>query len=112
MRSGGKDIRLWLKSLKDAISIILQKQYPDILVLEYGIDHTGEMEIQTKIVEPNIALFTTLSPSHLDGFSSEQEYYAEKEKLLSRKIQQTVAIGNADDRHQSLFSCQLWYGKK
>jgi UDP-N-acetylmuramyl pentapeptide synthase len=70
------------------------------------------MKIQTDIVEPDIALFTTLSPSHLQGFSSVQEYYDEKEKILSRKKKNTVAIGNQDDEHQIDFSCQKWYGEK
>lgn len=110
VRSGGKNIRLWLKVCKDALYTILKKEYPDILVLEYGIDHTGEMRIQTQIVEPDIALFTTLSPSHLDGFASVEEYYAEKQKLLCRKKKNTFAIGNKDDIHQAFFDCQMWYG--
>jgi UDP-N-acetylmuramoyl-tripeptide--D-alanyl-D-alanine ligase len=70
------------------------------------------MKIQTDIVEPDIALFTTLSPSHLQGFSSVTEYYAEKEKLLSRKKKHTFAIGNRDDVNQVGFECQMWYGGK
>lgn len=81
-------------------------------MLEYGIDHAGEMKIQTDIVEPDIALFTTLSPSHLEGFMSVKEYYAEKEKILTRKIKNTIAIGNMDDINQSNFFCQFWYGKR
>lgn len=81
-------------------------------MLEYGVDHYGEMKVQTDIVEPDIALFTTLSPSHLDGFESVQDYYNEKERILSRKKKNTLAIGNADDIYQSEFPCQLWYGSK
>lgn len=47
-----------------AIFTIIQSDYPHILVLEYGVDHIGEMDIQINIVEPDIALFTKLSPSH------------------------------------------------
>ena len=97
----------FLKSLKT----IIIPHYPEILVLEYGIDHKGEMKIQTDIVEPDIALFTTLAPSHLDGFDSPEEYFSEKEKILSRKRKNTYAIGNADDVHQRDFSCQKWYGE-
>ncbi len=86
--------------------------YPSTLVLEYGVDHAGEMKVQTDIVEPDIALFTTLSPSHLQGFSSVQEYYDEKEKILSRKYTNTFAIGNRDDVHQAAFASQIWYGEK
>ncbi len=70
------------------------------------------MKIQTDIVEPDIALFTTLSPSHLQGFSSVQNYYDEKSRMLSRRRKNTIAIGNTDDIHQLPFPCQLWYGSK
>lgn len=70
------------------------------------------MKIQTDIVEPDIALFTTLSPSHLQGFASVAEYYAEKAKLLSRKEKNSFAIGNRDDVNQAYFDCQMWYGEK
>ena len=47
-----------------ALMTIAAPRYPDILVLEYAVDHLGEMDIQIDIVEPDIALFTKLSPSH------------------------------------------------
>jgi len=93
-----------------AIITIIKPQYPEILVLEYWIDHTGEMDIQTNIVEPDIALFTKLSPSHIEGFGTEELYYAEKQKLIRRKYKKTYAVGNADDAHQADFPCQIWYG--
>lgn len=89
---------------------IANPRYPHMLVLEYGVDHAGEMDIQINIVEPDIALFTKLSPSHVQGFGTIEKYYAEKEKLLRRKHTKTYAIGNADDSHQSEFICQSWYG--
>jgi UDP-N-acetylmuramoyl-tripeptide--D-alanyl-D-alanine ligase len=112
IRSGGRSILGWFKALSGALKSILTSWYPSTLILEYGIDHRGEMKIQTDIVEPDIALFTTLSPSHLQGFASVAEYYAEKWKLLSRKKKHTFAIGNKDDMNQSGFDCQMWYGEK
>ena len=67
------------------------------------------MDVQIDIVEPDIALFTTLSPSHIAGFGTVEAYYAEKHKLLRRKYKDTYAIGNADDRNQSGFDCQSHY---
>lgn len=69
------------------------------------------MDIQIDIAEPDIVLFTQLSPSHIEGFGSAELYYAEKQKILRRKHKNTYAIGNADDPHQADFSCQVWYGK-
>ncbi len=68
------------------------------------------MDIQIDIVEPDIVLFTKLSPSHLAGFTDEYAYYAEKKKILRRKHKNTYAIANADDIHQEDFLAQVWYG--
>lgn len=69
------------------------------------------MDIQTRVVEPDIALFTRLSPSHILGFGTSENYFHEKEKLLRRKEKKTYAIGNGGDSHQAEFSCQSWYGR-
>lgn len=110
IRSHGKNILSWIGMFFSAFSTILRSRYPAILVLEYGIDHIGEMDIQIDIVEPDIMLFTRLSPSHIEGFWTVEAYFAEKEKVLRRKHKKTYAIGNADDKNQRDFSCQIWYG--
>lgn len=110
VRSGWHNATAWIRSLLGAVWTIMNPRYPHILVLEYGVDHTGEMDIQIDIAEPDIALFTKLSPSHIEWFGTAEKYFAEKEKILRRKTKQTYAIGNADDRHQSDFVCQSWYG--
>lgn len=66
IRSGGKNFFAWCRMFLSAIWTILNPRYPQMLVLEYGIDHRGEMDIQIDIVEPDIALFTKLSPSHIE----------------------------------------------
>lgn len=52
--------------LYQAMKTVFGTDYPRILVLEYGVDHIGEMDVQLGIVEPDIALITTLSPSHIE----------------------------------------------
>ncbi len=100
----------WVGMLIRGFWTVVSSRYPHILVLEYGVDHAGEMDIQIDIVEPDVALFTKLSPSHTEGFGTVEKYYAEKEKLLRRKHKNTYAIANADDPHQADFVCQSWYG--
>lgn len=103
-----KILKMFLASFKT----ILAQRYPAILVLEYGVDHAGEMKKQTDVVEPDIALFTQLSASHTEGFGGDPDrYYFEKSLLLSRQKKHTFAIGNNDDPHQINFSCQIWYGR-
>jgi len=111
IRSGGKNFWAWCGMFLSACWTIVNPRYPRMLVLEYGVDHRGEMDIQIDIAEPDIVLFTKLSPSHIEWFGSVELYYAEKQKILRRKHKKTHAIGNADDYHQADFSCQTWYGK-
>ena len=111
IRSTGKNIFAWIHMFFSALWTIISSRYPAVLVLEYGVDHIGEMDIQIDIVEPDIILFTRLSPSHIEWFGTVEAYYAEKQKVLRRKYKKTFAIGNADDKNQSEFSCQVWYGR-
>lgn len=110
IRSHWKNIFSWIGMFFSALSTILRSRYPAILVLEYGVDHIGEMDVQIDIVEPDIILFTRLSPSHIEWFGTVEAYYSEKQKVLRRKHKKTYAIGNGDDKNQSEFSCQIWYG--
>ncbi len=111
VRSGWQSFRAWVSAFFESLWALIRSDYPHILVLEYGVDHVGEMDIQVQIVEPDIALFTKLSPSHIEWFGTVEKYFNEKKKLLHRKNKNTFAIGNGDDVHQSDFVCQLWYGR-
>lgn len=64
VRSGGQSFTGWIQTVIGALNTLASREYPDILVLEYGVAHYGEMDVQINIVEPDIALFTKLSPSH------------------------------------------------
>jgi UDP-N-acetylmuramoyl-tripeptide--D-alanyl-D-alanine ligase len=51
-------------------------------VLEYGIDHPGEMEFLLSIVAPDIAIVTQIEPNHLEQFGSLELYRASKLLLI------------------------------
>ncbi len=108
IRSEGKSLIWWLKMLYQAMKTVFGTDYPRILVLEYGVDHIGEMDVQLGIVEPDIALITTLSPSHIEWFGTTQLYYAEKKKIC--RWHQTKTIINADDINQLDFPFVFRYG--
>lgn len=108
IRSGKKNLFQGVKMMLWAFATIFSSKYPRILVLEYGVDHIGEMDIQLDIVEPDIALITTLSPSHIEWFGTEDLYYAEKKKICRWK--KTRVVVNADDPHQVNFPSVLRYG--
>ncbi|USN55521.1 MAG: hypothetical protein H6765_02785 [Candidatus Peribacteria bacterium] len=57
------------------------KRY-DVVVLEYGIDAPGDMEILTKIIPPQVAIFTGLDKVHAHQLGGPDEILQEKSHLL------------------------------
>lgn len=70
------------------------KEYPKYLVLEYGIDHPGEMDYLTSICEPDVAVILAISKNHVENFDSYDQYVEEKLKLIPKSKN---CIINADD---------------
>lgn len=62
--------------------IRLFQKYPRYLVLEYGIDHPGEMDFLLSIAIPDIAILTPVEPNHLEQFGSIDNYRHHKIKLI------------------------------
>jgi len=63
-------------------------------VLETGISGSGEMEVLASILQPNVAVITTISPAHTERIRSLGEIACEKEKLAS-SAREAVFLGSA-----------------
>jgi UDP-N-acetylmuramyl pentapeptide synthase len=63
--------------------IKLFRPYPKYLVLEYGIDHPGEMDFLISIAQPNIAIITPVESNHLEQFGSLELYRKNKLQLIA-----------------------------
>lgn len=61
----------------------LARPYPKYLVLEYGVDHPGEMDFLLSIAEPDIAILTEVTPAHISQFGTFEAYLHEKILLVS-----------------------------
>jgi len=62
-------------------SIFWWKKY-DILVLEYGVDKPKDMDFLLWVARPDISVFTKLDFIHVENFSSQEELWLEKSKLI------------------------------
>lgn len=58
--------------------------YPRYLVLEYGVDHPGEMDFLLSIAQPDIAILTPVESNHLEQFGTLEHYREHKIKLVTR----------------------------
>ena len=97
----GRNILLWVWSLARVwIALVLStKKYPEILVLEYGVDHPGDMDYLVSIARPDIAVITAIGevPAHIEFFADTQALGAEKAKLVQALSSDGYAILNHDD---------------
>ena len=90
----------WVRVFAKAATVwLLPQNYPKLLVLEYGIDHPGDMDVYLAIVKPQIAVLTTIGISHKEFFKSEEEIAFEKGKMAASLPVNGTFVFNIDDVH-------------
>lgn len=91
----------WIKVIIKGIFQLIKRNdaFPEVLVLEYGIDRPGDMKYLLEIAHPHIGVFTALGdvPVHIEFFSGQESVLREKGKLISSLPSTGFAILNADD---------------
>ena len=89
----------------------------DMVVLEIGTNHFGEVGNLAGICQPTIGVITNIGPAHLEYFGSLGGVFKEKSALLEKLLNPNIALLNADDdalrahlynRADPLFA--LWFG--
>jgi len=98
--SGGRSVLKWAKIILLAFKMIIKKtEYPEILILEMGVDRPRDMEKMLKIVKPNIGILTGIGkfPPHLKYFKNAKQIAKEKSMLIKSLKKKDVAILNYDD---------------
>ncbi len=98
----GRNILKWAYAFVRVIwrlSASVSDRYPQVLVLEYGVDRRGDMDISLAIAKPNIAVVTAIGgiPAHVEFFKDAREIAAEKGKLIAALPVEGWAILNRDD---------------
>lgn len=86
---------LWIWIFMKGAFILLKRSYPRYLVLEYGLDRPGEMDVMIDIAPPDIAIVLNISKNHVVSFPVFRDYVEEKMKLAhaAKRI-----IYNKDDQ--------------
>lgn len=96
-------------------TILKTKPWHRYMILEYGIEHPGEMDYYTSIAQPKYAVLTTLSEEHLKYFKSLEGAIEEESKFVKNLPKNSYAILNTDDpRSQTIAKSTnatvVWYG--
>lgn len=97
--SPGRSVFGWLGVFLRAARLLIIKDpsYPEILVLEMGIDTPGDMEYLTGIAQPNIAIVTAIGNVHLENFGTKSRLIKEKSDLVRAVQKDGWSILNYDD---------------
>ena len=91
---------LWLKNIIDGFLIVLWPgNYPELLVLEMGVDRPGDMKKLTTWLKPDVVVLTRLPevPVHVEYFSTPEAVVAEKLILVDSLGPGGVLVYNYDD---------------
>lgn len=78
---------------------IFSRSYPEILVLEVGVDKPGDMQTITKLIKPNVVVLTRLPdvPVHVEHFASPLAVIVEKLTLVDALAPDGTLVCNLDD---------------
>lgn len=91
---------LWLKNLFDGLfRALFQREYPDVLVLEMGVDRPGDMKRLMNWIQPHVVVLTRLPdvPVHVEYFRDPEQVVQEKLELVRHLSEDGVLIYNHDD---------------
>lgn len=69
----------------------------DYGIFEIGMNHSGEIEPLVKMVQPQVAIITTVEPVHLENFSSIEEIADAKAEIFQGLDHNGTAVLNHDN---------------
>lgn len=96
----GNSFLFWCKVLfLSFFRWFFQKDYPEVLVLEYGADRPGDIARLVKKYRPKVGVVTAVGeiPVHVEYFSDPSGLAREKSKLISSLGSSEYAVLNHDD---------------
>jgi len=97
--SGENSVLRWLGVfLRWVWIVVLPQEYPEILILEMGVDHPGDMQYLAEFIPVEVGILTNVSTSHLEFFKDIEHIAKEKGKLIEAISGGGAAILHADDK--------------
>ena len=92
--SPGSSLFSWLRLLMRTRSV---KEMPDVLILEFGVDHPGDIAKLCEIAPPMVAVVTGVSTVHAEYFENMEQLAEEKASLITFIPEDGFALLNHDD---------------
>ena len=97
--SPGKSLIGWLLVFLKAKGTWLlgDSSYPNMLVLEYGLDRPGDIKKLCRLARPDVGVLTAISPVHVEYFESFERLIEEKGEIVKHLLPNGLAVLNGDD---------------
>ena len=90
------------------LSVLSTNNENDVLVVELGTNHFGEIKYSAEIVQPDYALITNISDSHLEFFQNRNGVLKEKSALIQvTEAHNGVIFINNDDNLLNKYGLKL-----
>ncbi len=91
------------------LTILSAPRDTEVLLLEMGANHPGEIEALCEIADPDYGYITNIGSAHLEGFGTKEMILETKGALLKWvcEKQDGIAFVNAEDPMLELFSAEL-----
>ena len=84
-KSQGHSFLGWFQLVfRTCFLLIFPCRYPEILVLEMGVDYPGDMEYLLRFVPVTVGVVTKIGESHLENFKTIGAIAREKGRLVTR----------------------------
>lgn len=96
--SPGRNVMGWIRLFARILGqLLFRREFPEVLILEMGVDHPGDMEYLLSCVVPDIGVVTRIGESHAEFFKTQAAIAREKGGLIAALPTSGSAILNADD---------------
>ena len=80
------------------LTILNRDNNPDLMVLEMGMNHLGEISSLAKIVKPNVAIITNVGTAHIGNLGSRENILKAKLEIIENfQENDTLIINNDND---------------
>ncbi len=78
------------------MSVLDMAQDTELMVLELGVDSIGEMDQLVEIANPDYAIISNVSDSHLEKFGSKKAIFDEKIKIVDKFTADSVLVTSGE----------------
>ncbi|MBQ4875309.1 MAG: UDP-N-acetylmuramoyl-tripeptide--D-alanyl-D-alanine ligase [Rickettsiaceae bacterium H1] len=90
------------------LSLLNAPEDADYVILEMGMNHAGEIELLSNIMQPDISIITNIGPAHLEFFSSVKEIARAKAEIFTR-TKGIVILNKEDEYYDYLYKSAKQY---